>query len=344
MQHRCEAIQIVPNEADDTSGVFLPQTRGNRGASLIDRALLSVVLAISCIASPASFSGETPSKAERDREVLLQERNEAWENAVRDLSKKEPAQARQNFAKALELQRLANGDPEGILKANESSLLEPHQPDGWTDPMDAQRQRVRLAKLLFGPADFRIGDARRAIIEIQQARKRTERQRESGVNADFAAQVFHSHFRQHRFADAIEVGLRIVQWRKESVGEAHEDYARSLSNLGAAYRENGDLANAKRYLEKALVLRKEIFGTGHPIYAGSLNSLATLHQSAGEFTKARPRFEAAVEILRKTRGRLHSGYVTTLANLANLCVVMGDTQSAKRYYLESVEVRTARWR
>ena len=85
----------------------------------------------------------------------------------------------------------------------------------------------------------------------------------------------------------------------------HPGTADVLSNLGAAYRELGEIKEAKPLIKRALNIRKEIFGDNHPDIANSYNNLAGLYIQQGQYRKAEPYFRQALEILENTLGPDH---------------------------------------
>jgi CHAT domain-containing protein len=64
--------------------------------------------------------------------------------------------------------------------------------------------------------------------------------------------------------------------KKQSLGENHPAYARSLNNLGILYYEMGDYKAAALYYEQALDIFKQSLGENHPDYFSTENSFAYL--------------------------------------------------------------------
>jgi tetratricopeptide (TPR) repeat protein len=93
-----------------------------------------------------------------------------------------------------------------------------------------------------------------------------------------------------------------LEIRREILGEAHPEYAYSLSHLGVLYRNMGDYAKAEPLLRKALEVGRAVKGTLNADYARDLSALAMLYATLGEHAKAEPLLRQALQIRRQVLG------------------------------------------
>ena len=81
-----------------------------------------------------------------------------------------------------------------------------------------------------------------------------------------------------------------MEIRRTALGENHPDYAQSLDDLAALYREMGDHAAALALCRQAVEVNRTAPGEDHPHFARNLNELATLYQAMGDYETALPFF------------------------------------------------------
>ena len=64
--------------------------------------------------------------------------------------------------------------------------------------------------------------------------------------------------------------------------------AKSLSNLGALYRDIGDYSSARNCFDQALAIRKQALGLKHPATIGTLYNLGNLLTRTKDYEQAPP--------------------------------------------------------
>ncbi len=71
----------------------------------------------------------------------------------------------------------------------------------------------------------------------------------------------------------------------------------SLNNLGFLLQAQGNLDEAKPYLERALAICEKVLGAEHPDTASSLNSLGDLLRDQGDLDRTKSYYQRALRIL-----------------------------------------------
>jgi tetratricopeptide (TPR) repeat protein len=124
--------------------------------------------------------------------------------------------------------------------------------------------------------EWRIGDARRALADLDRRAAMTPDQRRRVQEADQLNELQGALDKQGKYAEGIGPCRKATEIRGELLGQDHPAYATSLNNLAALYHAMGDYVRAEPMFREALAIRKKTLGTAHPNYARSLNNLAAL--------------------------------------------------------------------
>lgn len=115
-----------------------------------------------------------------------------------------------------------------------------------------------------------------------------------------------------------------------ALGDSDELRAAELTfHLAGVYRALGDLAEAKRLHEDALVVRERVLGSEHPDIAASLISLGNIRASMGENAEAKRLHERAYDLQVRTLGPDHPELIHTLNNLATVDYQTGELSAAR---------------
>ena len=108
-----------------------------------------------------------------------------------------------------------------------------------------------------------------------------------------------------------------------------------LGNLGAIVEMQGETADAKNWLGRALEIRERLLGQGHPLVAETLNDLALAYAMEGRFDMAGGLYRRALAILEAhpdTKGTL----AAVLNNLGKMEAQEGHLKEAEGILRRSV--------
>ena len=116
--------------------------------------------------------------------------------------------------------------------------------------------------------------------------------------------------------------FNIAQDLYNQVIKINPNHVSSLNNLGALFKELGDIQNAKNYYEKVIEI--------DPNHKNSLNNLGGLFQELEEYQKAINFLEKTIEI--------DPCYTDAYNNLGIVFKELGENQKAINYYKKAIEI------
>ncbi len=128
-----------------------------------------------------------------------------------------------------------------------------------------------------------------------------------------------------------------LEIRRQTLGEAHPDYAQVLNNLAGLFQTIGRFREAEPLFKQALEIER--MARPGPYVALSLNNLAQLYKTMGRYEEAEPLFKQAIDIKRLTLGEGHPSYATSLNNLASLYCAQQRFEKALPIYERVVEIQ-----
>ena len=194
----------------------------------------------------------------------------------------------------------------------------------WAAARRALQDRLVLRERQPDRKDWRVGDARRALADLDRRAAMTPGQRQRFWRARGLAGMVNGLVAkgQHRAAEAAT--REAIQIFRSLLGEDHPSYASSLNDLGTLYQDRGDYRRAEPLFRRSLEIYKKALGEDHPFYADGLNNLGTLFRAAGDYRRAEPLLRRAMEIRKKAVGEGHPDYANSLNNLGTLYRELGD--------------------
>ena len=78
----------------------------------------------------------------------------------------------------------------------------------------------------------------------------------------------------------------MLEGRRETLGNQHQDTLTAINNLGVLLHDKGDRKAAEPLLREAVERRSETLGRGHPSTLASINDLCALLQKMSDLTVA----------------------------------------------------------
>ncbi len=114
------------------------------------------------------------------------------------------------------------------------------------------------------------------------------------------------------------------------------EVAHSSNNLATVLSGQGDYEEARRHLERAVLIREKALGAEHPHVATSLHSLGAVLFGQGEYEEARRHLERAVLISENVLGSEHPHVANSVNNLGAVFARQEEYEAAERCFTRAL--------
>jgi CHAT domain-containing protein/tetratricopeptide (TPR) repeat protein len=141
---------------------------------------------------------------------------------------------------------------------------------------------------------------------------------------------------QGRYAEAIDLGRRILADLERMRPPNQRDIAAAVSNLASINQEVGNYKEAEALYKRSLAMNEKL-NLSDPGVGDTLSGLAGLYRVLGRFADARPLLERSLAIA-KASGDDHLDVALVLDNLAQLYDDQGRYAEAELLYKRSVRI------
>ncbi|KAH7490511.1 hypothetical protein FOMA001_g2273 [Fusarium oxysporum f. sp. matthiolae] len=142
-----------------------------------------------------------------------------------------------------------------------------------------------------------------------------------------------------RWREKEPVDGRILDLRREVLGEKHPDTIWSMADLAVTYHAQGRYDEAERLKDEALELRREVVGEKHPDTIKSMADLAATYHGQGRYDEAEGICQEVLELRREVLGEKHPDTISSMASLAVTYHAQGRYDEAERLKDEALELR-----
>ena len=196
----------------------------------------------------------------------------------------------------------------------------PSAPAASIDPSVRSADQLRLAKEWNATAEQYMDQG--AYEEARRLYLRSLPVMEKRLGPDHAATVTtlgnlcDASIRLSAYLDAKPLCTRALAARERVLGPNHPDVARSLSDLGILYANEGNLARAESLLRRALEIENSL--NDSPDMPALLNNFGFLYAKKKKYALAEDSFERAISATEKARGPEAADLVTMFSNVANV--------------------------
>lgn len=136
------------------------------------------------------------------------------------------------------------------------------------------------------------------------------------------------YVKQMKFEQAETIYMRVLELRRQVLGDEHQDLATSYLNLGRMHAQKGNHVDALAYFEKALPITEKAYGSTHGEVAVLVEQMAQSCYELGDFDKAEPLFWQAFRIKKEYEDLRSFEMVALLTRLAELYNKQGNTNMA----------------
>ena len=145
-------------------------------------------------------------------------------------------------------------------------------------------------------------------------------------------------FREGRYAEALDVGVRLLPVQEGALGPEHGSLAATLNNLAGLYQATGNYAKAAPLYRRALAIKKKSLGPDHPSVATSLNNLASLLVLLGDLDQAETAYKEALRINLRGYSDQRPVVAENVSGLASVYSAKGESEKALRLYRKALSL------
>lgn len=154
----------------------------------------------------------------------------------------------------------------------------------------------------------------------------------SEVNERFKQQYAAGKYQEARRSGDTALGLAL-----RLHGKNHENYGKSLQNLGVLFFSMGDYPRAGNYFNEALIVRESVHGINSTEAISTLNNLAILYKAQALNLKAEQTLAESRKRIEKGPGTASEVYARNLTISASLAKQQLQYAKARAYLLEALE-------
>ncbi|KAG8765205.1 hypothetical protein FRC12_007632 [Ceratobasidium sp. 428] len=120
-----------------------------------------------------------------------------------------------------------------------------------------------------------------------------------------------------RWKEKERLEVRVLDARKQTLGELHPDTLRSRAWLANTYSHQGRWNEAEVLQVRVLDSKKQTLGELHPDTLKSMGNLAETYSHQGRWDEAEALHVRVLDAWKQTQGELHPDTLTSMNNLAN---------------------------
>lgn len=242
--------------------------------------------------------------------------------------------------KMLSIERELLGDDSDDVAGSLYTLASLHeQREDFPAARNALQELLATATDRYGPENWHVADARRALDYLDRLEKLSRDDRRLLARADRLMDRVRQLLQAGKYLDALPQAEESVRLRTQVLEEDHWLVGNSLSWLGNVYNALEDSPRAELAYQRAEANLKRSLGENHPYYASTLDNLASVLDDREEFAQAEPLRVRALEIRKQTLGTKHRTYAVSLHNLAFLYRRMKNYDRAKALFQEALEIK-----
>ena len=111
-----------------------------------------------------------------------------------------------------------------------------------------------------------------------------------------------------------------------------------MNNLAVNYQEQGDIARAESFYQRALPIQEKRLGPNHPTVANTLHNLAVLYLLNKDFARAEPLYHRSLEAHEKSLGSRHPNFANALESIGIMYETKGDTKRAVEFFTRASDI------
>jgi tetratricopeptide (TPR) repeat protein len=168
--------------------------------------------------------------------------------------------------------------------------------DAWASARAARLEVLAIRTKLYGEHDWRVTDARLALLDVDIRSRLSRDQRRELEDADRSSSNANRSYRDGDTPRAIAFAQRALEARRRLLGGEHPQTTVGTNDLATFYRIARDFKKAEPLFREALEVRSKVLGELHPDTAQSFSELGLVYEQMNASAKAEPLYRKALEI------------------------------------------------
>ena len=138
---------------------------------------------------------------------------------------------------------------------------------------------------------------------------------------------------------AEQLGVQILDMRKELLGADNPDTLTSMEKLAITYLGQGKWNEAEKLMVQVLKMRKELLGAEHLDTLTSMGNLASTYSSQGKWNEAEQLDVQELDMRKKVLGVDHPDTLRSMGNLASSYSSQGKWNEAEQLEVQVLDMR-----
>lgn len=326
--------------------------RHRTGVVTVTALLLMIVFSVLSLIAQAERITRERDRAVAAEHIAAQQRDQAERAGAAEKAQRQQAEV--NLLRALEAERLATSATAQATSEAARANAEARRANEETQHARTETERAQLEAntsnevkdfmvRLFAESDpNQMKGNKVSALEIldKGAAQLGERLKDQpAVQAPIMHHIGLIYYKLGLYDKAVSSLSEAVRLRRETLHQEDHNTAQSLSALGVALQDKGDLAAAEKALRQSVEIGRKLPGEQHRTLAVSLNNLAYLLKQKNDFTAAEALYREALALHRERtdNDRREQDIGQILNNLGDLVSAKGNYAAAEPLYRESAE-------
>jgi CHAT domain-containing protein/Flp pilus assembly protein TadD len=236
-------------------------------------------------------------------------------------------------------QRLLQGDDARQADALQKRVAEREAADDDAAALQASEELLALRSRVQGMDHYEVVSLQWEIDALRKVAALPAKRRADWRKAVQGEQEAIQLEQRGSAAQALPLRQRLLDLRRETLGDEHPETALSYNNVALNLHAQGKYAEAETLLRKALEVRRKVLGTQHPYTAASYNNLAYALNAQGRYAEAELLYRQTLDITTKVLGEEHFDTASGYNNVAYTLQAEGKYTDAEPLFRKALALR-----
>jgi CHAT domain-containing protein/tetratricopeptide (TPR) repeat protein len=157
------------------------------------------------------------------------------------------------------------------------------------------------------------------------------------ARADSLVDAYEALHRDARYDEALAAAQEALEIQTTCLGMDHQEVGASMSRVGFAMQNRGDLEAAGPVYEQALSIQRAALGESHPDIAQTLDWMGVMYLRQNKYEESNQALNESLEMYRQFTDA-SEGLAKTLSDRAHLLTSRGEHKAAEAGYLVTIKM------